>query len=77
MCTDLHDHSASNHMFQCAIVKLVHRLEVEELFIRADGLQQLQNIVGVQSAGLTGHSARQVSVTNMGHTLMRESVRQI
>lgn len=57
-------------MVDGSIVELVFGLVVEVLLVWADGLQQLQDVVGVQRAGLRGHAAGQVCVADVGHSLL-------
>lgn len=65
----LHHHSPSDHMIQRAVIKLLLRLEVEELFVGADGLQQLDDVVGVKRAGLRGHLTGQIREADVRHAL--------
>lgn len=57
-------------MVNCSIVKLFLRLVVEVFLVWADGLQQLQYVVWIQSAGLGGHAAGQVRVANVRYILI-------
>lgn len=57
-------------MVDCSIVKFLAGLVVEVLLVWTDGFQQLQDIVGVQSAGLCGHAAGQVGVTYVSDSLV-------
>ncbi len=57
-------------MIQRPVVELVAGLKVEELFIGADGLQQLDDVVGVERAGLRGHAAGQIRVADVRHASM-------
>lgn len=66
----LHHHRASDHVIQRPVIELVAGLKVEELFVGADGLQQLDDVVGVESAGLCGHAAGQIRVADVRHALM-------
>lgn len=65
----LHYKSPPDDVVQGSVIKSIFGLVVEIVFVRTDGLQQLQYVVGVQSAGLCCHAARQVSVANVRHTL--------
>lgn len=65
----LHHQSSSDDVVQRSVVKGLLGLVVEVLLVRADGLQQLQHVVGVQRAGLCGHAAGQVGVANVRHAL--------
>lgn len=56
-------------MVNCSIVKFVCGLIVEVFLVWADGLQQLQDIVWIQSAGLGGHAAGQVWVADVCYSL--------
>lgn len=56
-------------MIHGSIVKLILQSIVEVVLVRADGFQQLSNVVGVQCAGLCGHSAWQVCIADVSHTL--------
>lgn len=57
-------------MVNCSIVKILFRLIVEVFLVWADGLQQLQYVVWIQSAGLGGHAAGQVRVANVCYILI-------
>lgn len=57
-------------MVNCSIVKFVCGLIVEVFFVWANGLQQLQHVVRIQSAGLGGHEAGQVCVANVRYSLV-------
>ena len=48
---------------------------MEVVLIRADGLEQLQHVVGVQGAGLGGHAAGQVGVSNVCDALETKKVK--
>lgn len=56
-------------MVNCSIVKFVCGLIVEVFLVWADGLQQLQDVVWIQSAGLGGHAAGQVWVADVCYSL--------
>lgn len=68
--THLHNESPTDHMVNCSVVKTVFGLVVEIFLVWADGLQQLQYVVGVQSAGLGRQAAGQVRVANVSHILV-------
>lgn len=69
LCTHLHHHGSSDDVAHGAKVKVILHFEVEVVLVRADGLQELGDVVGVQGAGLRGHAAGQVCVTYVGHPL--------
>lgn len=69
--THLHDKSPTDDMGNCSIVKFVCGLIVEIFLVGAYGLQQLQYVVGIQSAGLGGHAAGQVRVANVCYSLLK------
>lgn len=56
-------------MVNCSVVELFCGLIVEIFLVGANGLQQLQYVVWVQSAGLGGQAAGQVCVANVRHSL--------
>ena len=62
-------------MGNCPVVKLISGLVMEVVLIRADGLEQLQHVVGVQGAGLGGHAAGQVGVSNVCDALETKKVK--
>ncbi len=68
--TNLHNKSPTDDMAHCSIVKFVCGLIVEVFLVWANGLQQLQHIVRIQSAGLGGHAAGQVCVANVRYPLV-------
>lgn len=67
--THLHDKGPTDDMVDCSIIKIICGLIVEVFLVWADGLQQLQHVVWIQSAGLRGHAARQVCVANVCYSL--------
>lgn len=68
--THLHNKSPTDDMIKCSIVKFFFGLIVEVFLVWANALQQLQYVVGIQSAGLGGHAAGQVCVANVRYTLV-------
>lgn len=69
LCAHLHHDSSSNDVAHCAKVKVIFHFKVKVILVRADGLQELGDVVGVQGAGLRGHSAGEVSVAYMSDAL--------
>lgn len=56
-------------MVHGAVVEHVLDVQVKVLLVGADGPHQLCDVVGVQSAGLSGQTTRQVRVANVSHPL--------
>lgn len=73
LCAYLHHHSPSDDMAHCAKVKVILHFKVKVFFVRADGLQELGDVVGIQRAGLRGHSAGQVCVADVRDALNEHS----
>lgn len=70
--THLHNKSPTDDMVNCSIVKFIFGLIVEVFLVWAYGLQQLQYVVRIQSAGLGGHAAGQVCVANVCYSLVNK-----
>lgn len=69
LCTHLHHDSSSNDVAHCTKVKVIFHFKVKVIFVRADGLQELGDVVGVQGAGLRGHAAGEVCVAYVSDAL--------
>ena len=54
---------------QCTKVKVILHFKVKIVLVRADGLQELSDVVGIESARLGGHPAGKVCVANMSDSL--------
>lgn len=65
----LHHNRPTDDVVNCSIVKFIFGLVVEVFLAGADGLQQLQDVIGVQGAGLGGHTAGQVCKADVRHSL--------
>lgn len=65
----LHDNRSPDDVVHGSIVKLFLHIKVKILLARADCPDQLSDVVGVQSAGLSRQTAGQVCEANMGHSL--------
>lgn len=65
----LHDDGSSDHVVHGPVVKRILDVQVKVLLVRADGTDQLGDVVGVQCAGLCGQTAGQVAVANVSHAL--------
>lgn len=57
-------------------VKVIFHFKIKIVFVRADGLQEFGDIVGVQGAGLCGHPARKVCVAYMSNSLNEQNYSQ-
>lgn len=66
----LHNKSPADDVIDCSVVELVLGLVVEVFLVGADGLQQLQHVVGIQGAGLGGQAAGQVGVADVCYALV-------
>lgn len=75
LLTYLHYYSSSDNMIQSPIIKFIFWIKVEVFFVRANSLQEFDNIIGIQSTGLSSHSARQVCVANVCNTLKKIQVK--
>lgn len=56
-------------MTHCTKVKIILHFKIKVIFVRADGLKEFGDVVGVQSAGLSGHPAGKVRIANMSNAL--------
>lgn len=56
-------------MVQGTIVEFILYVKEELLLVRADGLQELGDVIGIQCAGLGGHSAGKVRITYVCNSL--------
>lgn len=63
-------------MTHCAKVKVIFHFKIKVIFVRADGLQELGDVVGIEGAGLSGHSAGKVCVAYVSHSLNEEKYSQ-
>lgn len=57
-------------------VKVIFHFKIKIVFVRADGLQEFGDIVGVQSTGLRGHPARKVCVAYVSNSLNEQNYSQ-
>lgn len=69
LSTHLHHYSPSNDVTHRAKVKIIFHFKVKIIFVGADGLQKLGDVVGIQGAGLSGHSAGEVCVAYVSNSL--------
>lgn len=76
LLTYLHHYSSSNDMTHCTKVKVVFHFKIKIIFVRADGLQELGDVVGIQGAGLRGHSAGKVCVAYVSNSLHEQKYSQ-
>lgn len=67
--THLHHYGSSNDVTHCTKVKVIFHFKVKIIFVWADGLQKLGDVVGIQGAGLSGHSAGKVCVAYVSNSL--------
>lgn len=67
--TDLHHYSSSNDMTHRTKVKVIFHFKIKIIFVRADGLQELGDVVGIQGAGLSSHAAGKVCVAYVSYSL--------
>ena len=74
--TYLHHYSSSNDVTHCTKVKVIFHFKIKIVFVRADGLQELGDVVGIQSAGLSGHSAGKVCVAYVSNSLNKQKYSQ-
>lgn len=59
-------------MTHCTKVKVVFHFKIKVIFVRADGLQELGDVVGIEGAGLSGHSAGKVCVADVSNSLREQ-----
>lgn len=63
-------------MTHCTKVKVIFHFKIKIVFVRADGLQELGDVVGIQGAGLSGHSAGKVRVAYVSNPLNKQKYSQ-
>ena len=59
-------------MTHCTKVKVVFHFKIKVIFVRADGLQELGDVVVIEGAGLSGHSAGKVCVADVSNSLREQ-----
>lgn len=72
----LHHDSSSNDMTHRTKVKVIFHFKIKIIFVRADGLQELGDVVGIQGTGLRGHSAGKVCVADVSNPLHEQNYSQ-
>lgn len=73
--TYLHHHSSPDDVTHGTKVKIILHFKMKVILVRADGLQEFGDVVGVQRTGLSGHAAGEVRVANMSNSLKEKAYR--
>lgn len=71
--TYLHHHSSPDDVTHGTKVKIILHFKIKVILVRADGLQEFGDVVGVQCAGLRGHAAGEVRVADMSNSLKEKA----
>ena len=69
----LHHHRSSNDETHRTKVKVILHLKVKIVLVGADGLQEFGDVVGIESACLSGHPAGKVCVADVSNSLSEKA----